>query len=354
MIPGDSTEGCEPIDSIIGQERAYKAIELGVQLFSPGYNIFVCGLAGTGKATTIKSILEAIDPDTDPPRDFCYVNNFTDEDRPTLLTFERGKGCEFKTGMENVLEHLKQQLPSIFEEQEFVRRKQEIIDEFSEKQSELFTEFEAQIKDDGFILAKIQEGQAIHPDIMYRIEDKAVSIGDIGAAVSQNMLTEEQAEEVVQKYKSYRGDLQEVMRKGFALSREYQNKLNQYERSRAESYVAVALEDIREEFGDDKVIAYLDSYLESVLDDLDGFRAANNPNAEGEPDFSKYEVNLVLDNEKTADVPVVIETAPNFVNVFGTIERQLSTQGYWFTDFTRIKAGSFLRADGGYLVLNAA
>jgi transcriptional regulator with GAF, ATPase, and Fis domain len=49
-----STIELKPIEGIIGQERAMKALKLGVDLRSPGYNIFITGLSGTGKLTTVK------------------------------------------------------------------------------------------------------------------------------------------------------------------------------------------------------------------------------------------------------------------------------------------------------------
>ena len=56
----DSTEDLKPIEGILGQERALKALKIGVDLRKPGYNIYIAGLSGTGKATTVKKILETI------------------------------------------------------------------------------------------------------------------------------------------------------------------------------------------------------------------------------------------------------------------------------------------------------
>ncbi|MCH7974356.1 MAG: AAA family ATPase, partial [Bacteroidetes bacterium] len=38
-----STDELEPIEGILGQERALKALKLGVDLRSPGYNIYIAG-----------------------------------------------------------------------------------------------------------------------------------------------------------------------------------------------------------------------------------------------------------------------------------------------------------------------
>src|SRR5690606_8026159 len=89
-------EELKPLEGILGQERALKAIKLGIDLRSPGYNIYIAGLSGTGKATTVKQVLETISSNCPPLNDFAYVNNFKDEDRPILLKFAPGKAKKFK------------------------------------------------------------------------------------------------------------------------------------------------------------------------------------------------------------------------------------------------------------------
>ncbi|MGE5440821.1 MAG: Lon-like protease helical domain-containing protein, partial [Bacteroidota bacterium] len=87
----DSTGEIAPINEIIGQERALKALKIGVELWSPGYNIFITGLSGTGKATTVKQMLETIRPKCPVLNDYAYVNNFEDQDNPILLIFPAGE-----------------------------------------------------------------------------------------------------------------------------------------------------------------------------------------------------------------------------------------------------------------------
>lgn len=53
-ISFDTSDGFEAIQDIIDQERALNAIKTGLAIKSPGYNIFVTGLAGTGRTSTIK------------------------------------------------------------------------------------------------------------------------------------------------------------------------------------------------------------------------------------------------------------------------------------------------------------
>ncbi|MBN1447250.1 MAG: AAA family ATPase [Bacteroidetes bacterium] len=351
LIPAETTESVEPIEGIIGQDRALKALKLGVELYSPGYNVFVCGLSGTGKATTIKTILEKIQPQKPMTRDFCYVHNFEDNDHPTLLSFERGMGCRFKKDMAEAMRMVQERAPGVFEEEEYLKTKQTYIDEYNRKEAELFEEFERQIAPDGFVLGRVQEGQSLHPEILVKLKDKAVLISDLGNAVMQELISKEEADQLVEKYREHKTTLQEVYRRGVRLSREYQQKINDHERQAGEFLVTAIFAEMVSEYEDEKVSAYLKQVVESILDNLEQFKSSDDEDS-GLP--TEYEVNLVLDNSSTSVFPVIIETAPTFRNIFGTIERRQDANGFWYTDFTMIKPGSLLRADGGFLVINAA
>jgi len=71
------------------------------------------------------------------------------------------------------------------------------------------------------------------------------------------------------------------------------------------------------------------------------------------PSFAEYEVNVMVDNSGTQGAPIVEETYPTYRNLFGSVERMMDRSGLWRTDFTKIKEGSLLKANGGYLVINA-
>ncbi len=349
LIPAETTEEVEPIEGIIGQDRALKALKLGVELYSPGYNIFVCGLSGTGKATTIKTILEHIQPRQCAARDLCYVNNFDDPDQPMLLVFDRGRGAEFRNEMAEIMRIVRERIPTVFEEAEYLRKRQDYVEQYTQKEAELFAEFERVVEPDGFLLGRVQEGQAAHPELLIKLQDKALMISDLAAAVKQNLISKEEADGVAEKYREHKNSLQEVFRKGLNLNREYQRIINDHERQTATFYIIPIFAELLKTFADEAVQHYLNSVMESLLDNLEQFKSREDMSIPTE-----YEVNLILDNSGSAMCPVIIETAPTFRNLFGTIERQQDTNGFYFSDFTMIKSGAVLRADGGFLVLNAA
>jgi lon-related putative ATP-dependent protease len=94
-----TTEEIAAITNFIGQERAQKAIALGLQMKAPGYNIFVAGPNGTGKATIVKSFLAGLKDKGLTPPDLLYVHNFERPDEPKLVHLPAGQGKAFANEM---------------------------------------------------------------------------------------------------------------------------------------------------------------------------------------------------------------------------------------------------------------
>ncbi len=354
-IKAKTTKDIEPIENIIGQERAIKALTLGVNLFSPGYNIFVTGLSGTGKATTIKKILDKINPKCPLPRDLAYVNNFRDPDRPVLLEFPRGQGRKFKEAMDETIDVIRERVPKIFEDENFIRQRDALINEYNEKEAKLFLEFEERIKENGFVLARVQVGQTTQPTIMPKIGEAVIPITELPKAVESKKLSEQEADRIATAYQEYNQDLQKIFREGIKLTREYQKKISDFEMQAAGYFVHAIFADLYETYTDNKVQTYLNAVERDILENIDQFKPSTSPQGGDEepPEVSQYEVNLILDNTDTKGCPIIIESNPTYNNLFGGIERMYDMRGFWFSDFTNIKAGSVLQADGGYLVLSA-
>ena len=353
----DSTVDLKPIEGIIGQERALKALKLGVDLRSPGYNIFIAGLSGTGKATTVKKMLETISSHCPPLFDYAYVNNFKDPDRPVLLTFQIGKAKYFTQDLSSTIEVLKKRIPQSLETEAYINRKKKIIANYNEKEQSLMTAFEGKLKKENFSLGQVKVGENARPDIFPIIDEKPVPIYQLEEFVKQGKLTEDNAKDILKKYNENQQDLQTLFKKGLKLSEEFQDRLVKLERETASVIVKGAIENLREKYNDKKVQDYIDQVEESILSNLQvfkGMKPEGEISAEGfQIDyFKEYEVNIILDNSESRDCPVVIETSPTHVNLFGTIEKIYDSRGGWYSDFTKIKAGSLLRANGGYLVLN--
>ncbi|HUO33795.1 MAG TPA: Lon-like protease helical domain-containing protein, partial [Candidatus Acidoferrum sp.] len=90
-LPFETTAEVAPASGDLGQERALRALRMGVEMRAPGFNLFVCGLSGTSRGGMIVRMIEEMKLETEPAPDRCYVNNFKYPDRPLLLTLPRGQ-----------------------------------------------------------------------------------------------------------------------------------------------------------------------------------------------------------------------------------------------------------------------
>ena len=353
----DSTEDLKPIEGILGQERALKALKLGVDLRKPGYNVYIAGLSGTGKATTVKKILETISSECPPLKDYAYVNNFKDPDRPTLLIFPKGKAKSFKIDLAATINILRQRIPQILEGKSYIEKKKRIISEYNDKEQKLMNAFEEKIKKDNFSLGQVKVGEVARPEMIPLIDNEPVPVYQLEEQVQKGKITKEQAQETLKKYNDYQEELHILFKKGLKVSQDFQQKLTRLEKETAETVVKGVLENLKENYTYDKVPDYLNLVEASILDSIGLFKGIKPENEQTSDGFiidyfKEYEVNIILDNSETSECPVIIETSPSYINVLGTIEKVSDGRGGWYSDFTKIKAGSLLRANGGYLVLN--
>ena len=133
-IPFTTTGDCQPCVEIIGQERAIKAIQTGLDIKSLGYNIFITGMVGTGRTTTIKQLLERLEKKEKTPDDILYVNNFKNPDEPTLIMLPGGQGRRFRDAMDSMIEVLKVHIPELLKSKYYTDRREALIEAQQEKQ----------------------------------------------------------------------------------------------------------------------------------------------------------------------------------------------------------------------------
>jgi ATP-dependent Lon protease len=360
-LPFETTQTIQACEEVIGQERAQEAIRLGLNIHSVGYNIFVTGLTGTGRFTTIKCILEELNIQGKIPNDFCYVNNFKNPDMPHMLSFPPGQGDAFRKEMENLIETLKKKIPLMFENETYLNKKKEVVEKFRNKQAEMFREFEKKVNKEGFALVQIQMGPYSRPGIFPLVEGNPVNMEQLETMVEEGKFSKEELGKLKEKQAQLVNELEEIFKETRKSEKEIKEELTSLDNEVISPAVKDSISDIKEKFDNAKVHQYLDEVLEDILTNLGRFREKEEtpPPIPGlvlpqtADSFSEYQVNVLVDNSETKGAPIIVETTPNYRNLFGTIERVVERSGIWKTDFLHIKAGSFLRANGGYLIFNA-
>ncbi len=358
-----TTKDIKPLEAIVGQPRAIEAIRMGAELFAKGYNIFVTGLSGTGRFTTVKKILEEVTTYHPQLYDYCYVKNFDNPDTPTLIKLPQGKGKQFSKAMEDAVTYMRRKLPKLFEEDTFQTARRNIVEEYQDKEKVILQAFDEKIKPYGFIRGQIENEQGVtQPEVFPLVEDKPVQVELLDDFVTEGKVTREKADELKELYKKFHNEIYDLARKGMKLMQNFRKDLAENDKNAAAMQVNSTFDEIKEIFRNEKLDKYIEDVKKFVLENLNIFVPSNNPlnqiidtqqNNNEKDKLQDFLVNVILDNSNTENAPIVVETSPSYTNLFGTIERTYDNRGFWKTDFTKIKAGSLLAADQGYLIVNA-
>ena len=364
-IPFETTAQAPRREGFVGQERALRALKMGVELSAPGYNVFVCGLAGTSRGGTIAHMIEKLHPETKPSLDRCYVNSFKIPDRPRLLSLPRGSANVFKKDMQAGIDFLRRRIPQVFEGEPFQRQKGRIVERFSVREKELMDDFTRRIAREQFALGHMQVGAVALPEIFPVLEGQMVPIEDISKMVHEGKLETVVAEDIERKYEQFRSEFTVVYRKTLTLSRELASELSYLEQEAASVLVDGVIEELKEKYPGTGVSEYLEEVRHHLLDNLGPFKEREGeeeqpqespesllkqPGVERDP-FRVYGVNVILAHNSEDTSPVIFETTPTHANLFGTIQRAYDARGGWTSDFMDLRGGSLLRADGGFLIM---
>src|SRR5437879_7398262 len=366
-IPFETTAQAELREGFIGQERALRALKMGAELSAPGYNVFVCGLAGTSRGGTIARMIEELHPPTKESLDRCYANNFKLPDRPRLLALPRGQANGFKKDMQAGIDFLRRRIPQVFEGEPFQRQKGRIVERFTVREKDLMDDFTRRIAREQFALGHMQVGAVALPEIFPVLEGQMVPIEDISKMVHEGKLESPVAEDIERKYEKFRQEFTDVYQKTLTLYHELASELSYLEQEAASVLVDGVIEELKEKYPGNSVAEYLEEVRHHLLDNLDPFkeREGEGEHDEETPDglpkpqgggperdpLRVYGVNVILAHDNADKSPVIFETTPTYADLFGTIQRAYDARGGWTSDFMDLRAGSLLRADGGFLIM---
>jgi lon-related putative ATP-dependent protease len=346
----DTTAALPPDVTIIGQERAVRAIDFGVSIASSGFNVYALGHAGTGRSTTIRALLEAVAADQPVPDDWIYVNDFLDPNRPRAISLPPGLAVQFHADMEELVTDLLREIPRAFESKDYEQQRELIVREMQDKRGAQFDQLEHKVNEQGFTLLKTAMGLGVAP----------VLNGQVLTPEAYQKLDPGTRKDIESRQRLLQTAMSEAMRGIHDLERHTKRRLEDFDREIADYAVTHFIEELKERYRDlDEVPEYLAQVHKDIVDSAVGFRQEEQP-TEGlsaamvanrrEALLKRYRVNVIIDNSNQRGAPVVLEANPTHSNLVGRIEHR-SEFGALVTDFTMIKAGSLHRANGGYLVV---
>jgi lon-related putative ATP-dependent protease len=347
-----TTNDLPDLKETIGQERALHALDFGLSLDSTGFNIFLLGEHGTGKMTTVRSFLSQKAMSEPVSRDWCYVYNFRNPDVPLAISLGPGQAIVFQKDMDEVIKILKLEIPRVFESKEYEKQRNKIIEEAQRKQKEMFAGLDEEAQQKGFSVRKSVSGLMIIP-----------------VKKTGEPLTEEEYEALDEKTRAKIDEigkaLQEKLNDVVRLVREREKMVKEaivkLEKDAALSAVGHLIDDLKSKYKEhEKITGYLDEAKEDILEHLEDFKVQEEQAPQlafmrlpkAEPIFTRYTINVLVNNTDCKGAPCVFESNPTYYNLFGRIEHKIQ-YGIAVTDFSMIKAGSLHKANGGYIVINA-
>jgi predicted ATP-dependent protease len=356
----DCTQELTPLQAFIGQDRAIRAIEFGLAMERPGYNIYVAGLTGTGKTTVVKNYIQLsikakeAERGVYHPDDWCYIYNLSAPDRPQIVKLPQGKGKVFKAQMNHLLQGLKEELSKAFSGEEYAAARKKLQEETQTAQRQLLQQLDAEAQQRGFLLQFSPVGAALIPVIQ-------------GKPLSQEeyLALEEKVRKGIEAERAdFMSKVEATVQKAHDIEKQAVEKLRELDRRIGEFTIDKLFQELFLQYQDSPTITqYLTELKSYTLDNLDLFKQPEAPASPppgapfpqalwGRDPFLPFEVNVFVDNSETTGPPVIVEANPTYGNLFGKTERRFLFGGY-LSDHTMLKAGALNLANGGYLLLNA-
>jgi lon-related putative ATP-dependent protease len=350
-----TTADLPDLTEVIGQERAVEAVRFGIGIRHEGYNLFAFGPEGTGKYSVVRLFLEqnaAVQP---TPSDWCYINNFAEAGKPRALRLPAGGGVRLRQAMDQLVDELRTAIPAAFESENYRARRQEIEEEFRERQERALVEVQRRAQESGIAMMRTPMGLAFAPLRGHEV---------MSPEEFQRLPAEEQAR-VQTEIAALQDQLQKSLMQLPQWDRERRKKVRDLHHEVTLFAVGHLIEDLRRTYADQpNVVEYLTAVQQDVVEHGDEFRGPTDtpPGAPVEavparqpmnaPFFRRYHVNVIIDHSGAHGAPVVYEDHPTVHNLVGRIEH-MALMGALVTDFSLIKAGALHRANGGYLLLDA-
>lgn len=352
----ECTDELEELEGFLGQERALSSIEFGLRMEKSGYNLFVVGPTGTGRASAVKNRIERLVKEkkekgiTPEINDWCYIFNFDDPDRPQVLKLPRGEGKVLSRLVDELLKNLRDAIPKTFAGDEYKNQKQILIDEQQRKNRQIIQELEKEALEEGFAFRMTPMGPILIP----LVEGKPMTQEQYLA------LGEEEKEIIESKRRELLTQISEAFDKIHQLEVELKNKIAELDRRVAEFAVNPLFKGLLDRYASSpEVLKFLESLQNFTLSYLHIFRDLSEtpqqlpqllPYQRLQDPFLPFKINVFVDNAPLEEPPIILETHPNWSNLFGKIERR-AFMGAYFSDHTMLKSGSLHQANGGYIIM---
>jgi predicted ATP-dependent protease len=340
-----STEDLEPFRGVLGQERAVEALQFGVAMPRPGYNVFVMGEPGTGRFSFVKRYLKAEAKRLETPADRLYVNHFDEPREPRALELASGTAGAFLDDINQLIDNLLATFPAVFEHPSFQQKKNAIDRAFNKRYDQALDVIERLSLEKNVALYRDSSNIAFTP----MLDGKALDEAEFA------QLPEAERERFHADIATLEERLNEELASLPQWKRESSNQLRQLNEETITIALQPLLAPLSQKYAENAgVCAYLQAMqvnlLKTVVDQLvevERIDAQTRKLLE-----EQYCPSLVVGHHAQGGAPVVFEPHPTYDNLFGRIEYN-TDQGALYTSYRQLRPGALHRANGGFLILEA-
>ncbi len=346
-----STKTLQPLDEIVGQERAQQAVEFAMSIKEKGYNIYALGHNGLGKRTMMLRYLSRHEPSGTSHQlyDWCYVMNFDETRTPKVLKLPPGKGHQFKKDIENLMKRLVKALPLAFDNEMYFSRAEKLKTQLAQKQETALLDLTKEAKDQDVSLILTTQGD-------YQLI--ALNGEEPHNEETFSKLSQKEQAEFERRIGELEVKLRDIARQLTVWEEAYSDKQQKLSEQVAQDVLSHFTEPLKEKYNSlAKVKSYLSAMHRDILENLDIFLEENEDHTalayatQDKKMPRRYQINVLVNQDEHA-FPIVVEESPNYHTIFGYIENA-TLKGTVFTDFSLIRPGSLHRANGGVLMMDA-
>lgn len=341
----------ENID-IIGQERAEEAIKFALNIKDIGYNIYISGDLGSGRTTFAHKLASEIAKNEPIPNDLIYVYNFENPKNPEAIFLKSGGAIKFKNELDDMINDIYINIPKVFSEKQYEDEKEAIFRKYEDKKEIIIRKLTKDAKNEGFGVKSSTNGICFMPII----KESIISEEDY------DNLDDDIKEELGEKSKKLHSKSNEILKSIKRIEQLVKEELENIEYNTTVLAIGSMLSNIMEKYKDDeKIMNYLVNLKENIIENIQNFLEEEEEEelslfpmmtkrSEDEI-FEKYRVNIVVDNSKLKNAPVISKCNITYNNLIGEVEFE-SELGNLITDYMKIKGGILHKANGGYLIIN--
>lgn len=341
-----TTDDLPGMKDVIGQSRAFRALELGMEVHGLGYNVFVLGIPDSGRTTLTRDYLRRRAVTGPVANDWVYVNNFENPHCPRAFSLPAGLANELKKDMQTLVIECRMDIPRVFTSEEYTRERDRIVNEIQRKMAEEFSKLDELTARYNFVIAKTPYGLVMGP----AVNGKPISPAEF------EQLSEENKEKLNQLQEKLSSELEKTISKVRELQQTMSEQVRDLDIRTALFIIHPVIDQLKAKYaGLPAVLKYLEEVQKDIVHHVSRFRAEekDTPNPlELKAWSNRYEVNVFVDQTGLQGAPVITENQPTYHNLLGSIEHDL-IMGASYTDFTQIRPGALHRANNGYLILPA-